>query len=168
MRVLRVTTHGFPLKFYFRGHKSPLTLIQGDIQVILGDNHMTLNRKKQILGDIMSLIKGNLGDINFEEITGKISLFEGQENPDHHNMLVENKVSVLGAVKFNLPSNSASVSTNPSSTFHQAKRTTSCIMRRHTFFSSPVQSTGRAIVVTLASTLALALTLPLPFPSCHF
>ena len=22
---------GFPLEFYFRGHKSPLTLIQGDI-----------------------------------------------------------------------------------------------------------------------------------------
>ena len=38
--------------------------------------------------------------------------------------------------------------------------------------SSPVQSTGRAIVVTLASALALALTLPLPlalpFPSRHF
>ena len=33
-------------------------------------------------------------------------------------------------------------------------------------FSSPVQSTGRAIVVTLAS--ALPLPLPLPFPSCHF
>ena len=33
-------------------------------------------------------------------------------------------------------------------------------------FSSPVQSTGRAIVVTLAS--ALALTLALPFPSRHF
>ena len=31
-------------------------------------------------------------------------------------------------------------------------------------FSSPVQSTGRAIVVTLASALAL----PLPFPSRHF
>ena len=30
------------------------------------------------------------------------------------------------------------------------------------FFSSPVQSTGRAIVVTLASALAL------PFPSRHF
>ena len=26
--------HGFPLEFYFRGHKSPMTLIQGDI---LGD-----------------------------------------------------------------------------------------------------------------------------------
>ena len=36
------------------------------------------------------------------------------------------------------------------------------------FISSPVQSTGRAIVVTLASALALALTLPLPFPSRHF
>ena len=38
------------------------------------------------------------------------------------------------------------------------------------FFSSPVQSTGRAIVVTLASAfaLALALTLALPFPSRHF
>ena len=39
-------------------------------------------------------------------------------------------------------------------------------------FSSPVQSTGRAIVDTLASALALALTLalalPLPFPSRHF
>ena len=34
--------------------------------------------------------------------------------------------------------------------------------------SSPVQSTGRAIVVTLASALALALTLALPFPSRHF
>ena len=34
------------------------------------------------------------------------------------------------------------------------------------FFSSPVQSTGRAIVVTLASVFALAL--PLPFPSRHF
>ena len=33
-------------------------------------------------------------------------------------------------------------------------------------FSSPVQSTGRAIVVTLAS--ALALPLALPFPSRHF
>ena len=33
-------------------------------------------------------------------------------------------------------------------------------------FSSPVQSTGRAIVVTLAS--ALALTLAIPFPSRHF
>ena len=33
-------------------------------------------------------------------------------------------------------------------------------------FYSPVQSTGRAIVVTLAS--ALALPLPLPFPSRHF
>ena len=32
--------------------------------------------------------------------------------------------------------------------------------------SSPVQSTGRAIVVTLAFALALALTLP--FPSRHF
>ena len=32
--------------------------------------------------------------------------------------------------------------------------------------SSPVQSTGRAIVVTLASAFALAL--PLPFPSRHF
>ena len=31
-------------------------------------------------------------------------------------------------------------------------------------FSSPVQSTGRAIVVTLASALAL----PLPLPSRHF
>ena len=31
-------------------------------------------------------------------------------------------------------------------------------------FSSPVQSTGRAIVLTLA----LALTLALPFPSRHF
>ena len=31
-------------------------------------------------------------------------------------------------------------------------------------FSSPVQSTGRAIVVTLA----FALALPLPFPSRHF
>ena len=39
-----------------------------------------------------------------------------------------------------------------------------------TLFSSPVQSTGRAIVLTLASALALALTLalPLPFPSRHF
>ena len=28
----RITTiQGFPLEFYFRGHKSPLTLIQGDI-----------------------------------------------------------------------------------------------------------------------------------------
>ena len=35
-----------------------------------------------------------------------------------------------------------------------------------TLFSSPVQSTGRAIVVTLASALALALTLA--FPSRHF
>ena len=35
-------------------------------------------------------------------------------------------------------------------------------------FSSPVQSTGRAIVVTLASAFALALTLALPFPSRHF
>ena len=38
--------------------------------------------------------------------------------------------------------------------------------------SSPVQSTGRAIVLTLSSALALALTLPLPlalpFPSRHF
>ena len=34
------------------------------------------------------------------------------------------------------------------------------------FISSPVQSTGRAIVLTLAS--ALALTLALPFPSRHF
>ena len=33
-------------------------------------------------------------------------------------------------------------------------------------FSSPVQSTGRAIVVTLASAFALALALP--FPSRHF
>ena len=33
-------------------------------------------------------------------------------------------------------------------------------------FSSPVQSTGRAIVVTLASAFALALVLP--FPSRHF
>ena len=33
-------------------------------------------------------------------------------------------------------------------------------------FSSPVQSTGRAIVLTLASAFALAL--PLPFPSRHF
>ena len=33
-------------------------------------------------------------------------------------------------------------------------------------FSSPVQSTGRAIVVTLLS--ALPLPLPLPFPSRHF
>ena len=32
--------------------------------------------------------------------------------------------------------------------------------------SSPVQSTGRAIVVTLASAFALALVLP--FPSRHF
>ena len=43
---------------------------------------------------------------------------------------------------------------------------------RKIVFSSPVQSTGRAIVVTLASALALALTLPLPlalpFPSRHF
>ena len=31
-------------------------------------------------------------------------------------------------------------------------------------FSSPVQSTGRAIVLTLASAFAL----PLPFPSRHF
>ena len=38
------------------------------------------------------------------------------------------------------------------------------------FFSSPVQSTGRAIVVTLAPALALPLALPLmlPFPSRHF
>ena len=39
-------------------------------------------------------------------------------------------------------------------------------------FSSPVQSTGRAIVVTMASAfalaLALALPLPLPLPSRHF
>ena len=37
-------------------------------------------------------------------------------------------------------------------------------------FSSPVQSTGRAIVLALASALALALTLALalPFPSRHF
>ena len=39
-------------------------------------------------------------------------------------------------------------------------------------FSSPIQSTGRAIVVTLASAFALALALtlplPLPFPSRHF
>ena len=34
------------------------------------------------------------------------------------------------------------------------------------FVSSPVQSTGRAIVVTLASVLALLLALP--FPSHHF
>ena len=53
-----------------------------------------------------------------------------------------------------------------------------CFMERHqqpeimvmkvTFISSPVQSTGRAIVVTLASALALALPLALPFPSRHF
>ena len=36
------------------------------------------------------------------------------------------------------------------------------------FISSPVQSTGRAIVLTLASALALTLPLPLPFPSRHF
>ena len=35
-------------------------------------------------------------------------------------------------------------------------------------FSSPVQSTGRAIVVILASALPLPLALPLPFPSRHF
>ena len=35
-------------------------------------------------------------------------------------------------------------------------------------FSSPVQSTGRAIVLTLASALTLALPLALPFPSHHF
>ena len=35
-------------------------------------------------------------------------------------------------------------------------------------FSSPVQSTGRAIVVTLASALAIALPLALLFPSRHF
>ena len=45
-----------------------------------------------------------------------------------------------------------------------------CMRRWVTLFSSPVQSTGRAIVVTLASALALALMLPLPlpFPSRHF
>ena len=36
------------------------------------------------------------------------------------------------------------------------------------FISSPVQSTGIAIVVTLASALALPLPLALPFPSRHF
>ena len=45
-------------------------------------------------------------------------------------------------------------------------------MQKEQVISSPVQSTGRAIVVTLASALALALTLPLPlalpFPSRHF
>ena len=44
----------------------------------------------------------------------------------------------------------------------------------HLIISSPVQSTGRAIVVTLASALVLALTLllalplALPFPSRYF
>ena len=36
------------------------------------------------------------------------------------------------------------------------------------FFSSPVQSTGRAIVLTLASAFAFALALVLPLPSRHF
>ena len=35
-------------------------------------------------------------------------------------------------------------------------------------FSSPVQSTGRAIVVTLSSAFAFALALALAFPSRHF
>ena len=43
-----------------------------------------------------------------------------------------------------------------------------CVRGCVTLFSSPVQSTGRAIVLTLASALALALTLALPFPSRHF
>ena len=39
-------------------------------------------------------------------------------------------------------------------------------LKKSFFVSSPVQSTGRAIVVTLAS--ALVLPLALPFPSRHF
>ena len=38
------------------------------------------------------------------------------------------------------------------------------LVSEENIFSSPVQNTGRAIVVTLA----FALALPLPFPSRHF
>ena len=47
------------MEFYFRGHKSPLTLIQGDISGDFRGQYDT-TEKKQILGDIMSLMKGNL------------------------------------------------------------------------------------------------------------
>ena len=53
----------FPWNFIL-GDTSPHGhLFKGTFWVILGDNHVTQQKKKHILGDIMSLMKGNLGDI---------------------------------------------------------------------------------------------------------
>ena len=49
---------GFPLKFYFKVHQIPLTVI---LEGFLGDSYIC--NKYQILGDVMALLKANLGDI---------------------------------------------------------------------------------------------------------
>ena len=80
MSIIIIINQGFPLEFYFGGHKSPLTLVQGDNRVILGDIHMTHNRKRQILGDIMSLMKGNLGDF-WRSHGQNLPFLRDRENP---------------------------------------------------------------------------------------
>ena len=71
---------GFPLEFYFRGHKSPLTLIKGDISGDLGDNHMTLNRKiPNFRGHYVSHERKFRGHL--KKSRAKSPFFEGQGKP---------------------------------------------------------------------------------------
>ena len=54
MRKVCICT-GFPLEFYFRGHKSPLTLIQGGISGDLrGQSYDTLQKKANFRGHYVS------------------------------------------------------------------------------------------------------------------
>ena len=72
---------GFPLEFYFRGYKSPLTqLFKGTFRVILRDNHMTLNRKKaNFRGHYVSHERKFRGHL--KKSRAKSPFFEGHGKP---------------------------------------------------------------------------------------
>ena len=71
---------GFPLEFYFRGHKSPLTLIQGDISGDFRGQSYELNRiKGNFRGHYDSYERKFRGHL--KKSRAKSPFFEGQGKP---------------------------------------------------------------------------------------
>ena len=75
-----ILVQGFPLEFYFRGHKSPLTLIQGDISGdFRGHSYDTNQKKANFRGHYVSHERKFRGHL--KKSRAKSPFFEGQGKP---------------------------------------------------------------------------------------